>query len=282
MDITIAIVSYNTSDLLVRCLSSIYKYTKNVSFEVIVVDNASSDDTVNRVKKKFPQVKLIQNNKNNFFSKANNQALEKAKGKYFLVLAPDSYFFDNSIKLLVRYLNRNPDIGAVDGLEYYENNKLVPTGSLVSTPLIDFYELSFIGKHLSNKSLLRKYRIKNISRKKEFSIDVGCDAFLCIRTKLMRNIRGFNEDLLLYYTENDICKKIKDNHYKIMHYPKAQIVHNVSVSVSKIGWKKYEIYYKDMLTFYNQNGYSFSGKFLYLLLICELQFYKLKYYINAR
>lgn len=269
MDVSIAIVSYNTKDFLERCLKSTFKYTKNIKFEVIVVDNASSDKSAELVIKKFPHVKLIKNKKNNYFSKANNQALRAARGRYFLLLAPDAYFIDNSVKKFVDYMDKNKKIGAVDGLELSEDKKIVITGFRFSTPLLDFYELSFIGKRIADKKALNKFRIKNRSRKDEFPIDVGCDAFLCIRTDLMKRIKGYDEKFLLFYTENDLCLRIKNEGYEIMHYPKAILIHKFSVSTKKMGWEKFDIYYKDLLNYYLKNGYKISGLFLYVLLTIE-------------
>src|SRR3972149_5493828 len=107
MDVTISIVSYNTKDLLERCLRSIFRYTKGISFEVIVIDNASSDGPGEMVEQKFKKVRLIKNESNKYYTGANNQALKKARGKYFLILNADTYFVDNSIKKIFDYMGEN-------------------------------------------------------------------------------------------------------------------------------------------------------------------------------
>ena len=104
MQLSVSIVSFNTKALLKRCLASIFKFTKGLSFEVIVVDNGSTDDSAAIVRKDFPQVKLIQNRTNRWYSGANNQALNAAKGKYFLILNSDIFLKDNAFKSLVCYL----------------------------------------------------------------------------------------------------------------------------------------------------------------------------------
>lgn len=269
MDVTISIVSYNTRDLLKRCIESISKHTKGILFEVIVVDNASDDGTIEMVERKFEKVRLINNKENKYYTGANNQALKKARGKYFLILNADTYFVDNSIKKIVDYMEKNINTGAVEGLEVYEDGRLVPNGSKFSTPLIDFYELSFIGKRLKNKKMINDYRIASKRRDQTFDIDVGCDAFLCVRTNLMRNIGGYDDNLLLYYTENDLCLRIKKLGYTIVHLGSAKVIHDVSSSVKKIGWKKFDIYYHDLVTYYIKHGYKISGTFLFLLLKFE-------------
>lgn len=269
MDLSISIVSYNTRGLISRCLDSIYKNTKSIKFEVIVVDNSSSDETVEFVRRNFPKVKLIANKKNNFFAFGNNQALKIAKGKFFLLMAPDAYLVDNSLKKVVDFLNNNPMVGAVDGLEIYENGNIVPTGSLFSTPLIDFYELSFIGNKFASKESIGGYRLKNKNRKKNFEIDVGCDAFLFVRTELMKKINGYDSRFKLYYTENDLCLRIKKEGYDIVHFGEAKVIHQVSASVDAIGWRKFDIYYQDLFTYYQKHGYKISGAILFGLLKIE-------------
>lgn len=264
-----SIVSYNSRDLVMRCLESIFKYSKGFRFEVIVVDNASFDSTDQMIEKKFKKVKLIKNEINKYYTGANNQALKIAKGKYFLILNADTYFVDNSIKKILDFMEKDKSIGAVEGLEVYEDGSLVPNGSKFSTPLLDFYELSFIGKRLKNKDMIDEYRIINKKRDEMFDIDVGCDAFLCVRTDIFRKIGGYDTNLLLYYTENDLCLRIKELGYKIVHLGNAKVIHIVSASVQKIGWRKLDIYYRDLLTYYIKHGYIVSGLSLFFLLKIE-------------
>lgn len=269
MDVTISIASHNTSILLEKCIKSIQKYTKNVSYEILVVDNNSSDGTGLMIKNNFPKVTLIRNHKNNFYSKANNQALKIARGKYFLILNADTYFKDNSIKKIIDYLDNHKNVGAVEGLEIYENGRLLPNGSRNVTPLIDFYALSLLGKKFADKKTLNTYRYSNKNRRDTFEVEVGCDAFLAVMTNIMKKIGGYDEKLLLYYTENDLCIRIRQQGYTVVHLGSSYVYHKVSVSANKLKWKKLDLYYSDLLTYYKKNGYAVSGTLLYMLLKVE-------------
>lgn len=269
LDLTISIASYNTSDLLTRCLNSIYKNTRNVNLEVIVVDNASSDGTKKMIKENFKKVKLIENKKNLFFTVANNQALKLAKGRYFLILNSDTYFVDNSIRKMIEKMDKNSRIGAVGGTEVYENGEIILTGSKFSSPLIDFYELSFIGKRFKNKKIINRFKMNRISRLSDFDVDMTSDAFLMVRTNILKELGGYDPKLLLYYTENDLCLRIKKKGFRILHMSEARVVHTVSASVKKIGWKKLDIYYHDLLHYYKKNGRPITGTMLYALLKME-------------
>jgi len=109
MDLTIVIVNWNTKRLLEDCLYSIYKFTKGVKFETIVIDNGSKDGSVQMMSKKFPQVKLIPNKDNLGFTKANNQGIKAAKGEYVLLLNSDTYLTENSLKKLVELKAKTPE-----------------------------------------------------------------------------------------------------------------------------------------------------------------------------
>lgn len=269
MDVSISIVNYNTKDLVIKCITSILKYTKGIRCEIIVVDNGSNDGATHAIKKLFPKVTVIINNRNNYFSKANNPALKIAKGKYFLILNSDTWFVENSIKKMVDYLEKHKNVGACEGLEMYKNGEIINTGSLFSSPIIDFFELSLLGKYIKSRRLIQEYRINHRSRQETFPIDIGCDAFLMVRKKILDRINGYDEDLMLYYTENDLCFRIKELGYEIVHLGNVLIMHHVSESVKKIGWKKMDIYYKDLLCYYKKRGYAISGFLLYLLLKSE-------------
>ena len=105
MDVSIIIVSYNTKSLIKNCINSIYKYTKDISFEIIVSDNGSIDGSVEMIKRDFPSVILIENNENLGFGAANNKGLALAKGKYILYLNSDTILLNNSVKFFYDYCN---------------------------------------------------------------------------------------------------------------------------------------------------------------------------------
>src|SRR3989344_8158848 len=120
INVTISIASYNTIKELKKCIESIYEHTKGITFEIIVVDNASTDGTPSMIEKNFPKLILLKNKENKFYGGANNQALSIAQGKYFLILNADTHFKDDSIKKMASYMDRNKEVGAVEGLEIYE------------------------------------------------------------------------------------------------------------------------------------------------------------------
>lgn len=260
LDLTISIVSFNTRKLLRRCLASIYQYTKNLSFEVIVVDNASKDGSVKMVKKYFPQVKLIVNKTNRYYTGANNQALRFAQGKYFLILNSDIFLKSNALKKLVDYLNHHPKVGAVEPLQRYEDGRIAPTGSQHNRIWLDLVALTGLHRLIKLKTLLQ-------DRKLTYPTEVISDGAMLIRTDLFRKINGYDENFKLYYTENDLCKKIQSKKFTTVHLGSAQLFHTVSASTDKAGWKTIsQIYAKDALTYYVKYGSKISAWLLFLCL----------------
>lgn len=262
--LTISIVSYNTRDLLQKCLASIYEKTKGVTFEIFVVDNASTDGSAQMVSKEFTRVNLITNCDNKFYTKANNQALKLAKGKYFLILNCDIFFIDHSLKKMVDFLEKNPKVGAIEGLQMYLDNVPIPTGTKESSVLVDFYNLSWLGDSIADKAKVDWYKQVNKDRKETWEAEIICDAFLMLPTALFRKIGGYDENLLLYYTENDLCKRIANKGYKLMHFGEAKVMHRVNASSKKLGRKKInKIYLEDLKNYYRKWNRPFWGELLY-------------------
>ncbi len=124
VDITIGLVSYNTKDLVVRCLSSVIEHTQGVSHQIILVDNASKDGTVDIVKEKFPSVEIIRSPKNVGFSSAINMALAQAKGRYFAMFNSDTALLNDTFTELVRFADSQPDCGIACPQLYYPDGKV--------------------------------------------------------------------------------------------------------------------------------------------------------------
>lgn len=279
VDVTISIVSYNTKDLLIRCLDSIKKHTKEITYEIIVVENGSRDGTVEALKER-KDVLFINNKKNKFFTKANNQAFLLSKGRYFLILNADTYITDNSFKKMVDYLDQHKDVAACEGLEVYEDGRVVPTGSRFSSPLIDFYELSIIGNKMKNKKAIKSYRMTDKKRTATFDVDVACDAFLMVRRQVFKDIGMYDERMKLYYTENDLCKSIKKMGQRIVHLGNAKVIHKVSASADQLGVKKNDIYYNDLLSYYKKHNFVILGYILYFDLLIEKKLLKAREFVR--
>lgn len=204
IDVSVVIVSYNTADLLPACLESIAKST-GVSTEVFVVDNASKDESVAEVRNRFPNVVLIPNETNRGFGPANNQALTKSSGRYILLLNPDTTVRADSLLKLVTYMDSHPDVGLAGPAV------INPDGSRQ-----DSVSMRYPGQRHTRGEL------------DHLPGEIACVLGACqiVRSSLLHDIGGFDEDFFLYGEDQDLCLRIRKKGSKVGHVTDAVILHH--------------------------------------------------------
>lgn len=225
MDVSVIIVNYNTKNLCVNCIKSIIEKTKDVEYEIIVVDNNSKDDSVEAIKSNFPNIKLIINKENSGFGMANNKGFEIAKGKYLFCLNPDTLLVNNSIKILYDFMENNPDCGASGGNLYDKDmNKAFSFGYgddiksllLRKTILKYFYRKEY--KKIKNFA-------KNADKNKLQEVNHITGADLMLRKSVIDKVGGFSPKFFLYFEETELEVRIRRAGYKIFFVPESKIMH---------------------------------------------------------
>ena len=226
MDVSIVIVSYNTKELLAECLKSVKKAIENLTAEVFVVDNNSSDGTVDFIKKNFPWVKLTVNKQNVGFSKANNLSLKIAKGKYILVLNPDTELMPDSIIKIINFMNKNSEVGISTC------RVQLPDGSLdrdcrrhFPTPWRALTHFIGLSKVFPGSKIFDQYYIGYQKDDIDHEIDACEGAFMMVRKDAIAKVGYFDEDFFFYGEDLDWCWRFKEAGYKIMYTPRAKIIH---------------------------------------------------------
>ncbi len=226
MDISIIIVNWNTKDLLLDCLSSVFKTVNGISFEVWLVDNASTDGSVEAVKNEYPGVNIIQNSENLGFAAANNLAFARMKGRYALLLNTDTELTDGGVKEIYGFMESNPEVGMAFGqllnLDGSKQNSVANFPSLLSL--------------LCNETLLRILLPKKFpSKRKEYpspiEIDSGIGACLMVRKKAMEEVGVFDEQYFFFFEETDWAFRMKRAGWKVYFVPTAKIYHAQGKSV---------------------------------------------------
>ena len=219
-DISIVIVNYNTAGLLVECLNSIASQS-NLDMEVIVVDNASGDGSASLVTHDFPWVKLIANEHNLGFARANNQALQISQGRYVYFLNPDTVVLPGVFEAMTDFMSSHADIGLAG------TRIMNPDGSLQSS-----VEKRYPGQKRAKQDLG--------GLKGEIAWVLG--ASMIARTSILEDLGGFDEDFPLYGEEQDLCLRIRKTGWKIDFIPNAVVVHWGGQSERKTStidvWKK--------------------------------------------
>lgn len=231
-DASIIIVNYNTKDLLHKCIGSLYKKSSRFPLEVILIDNNSSDGSVECISKDFPQVVIIANDINKGFSSANNQGISCAKGKYFILLNPDTYILPGSIDALLEFMEKNSSVG-VAGPRLVTQN-LIPMKSHFAFPSLkrDFMENVFLDFFHAPFSLL-SYLLGKLKQKKPIAVDWITGACLALRRELIDDIGLFDERFFLYYEEVDLCYRAHKKGWKIFFIPYCDIIHYGGQSTKK-------------------------------------------------
>jgi len=193
IDLSIIIVSWNTKDLLDKCLRSVYENNSQLNLEVFVVDNNSKDQTVDMVKSKYPLVKLISNNKNLGFAVANNQALKKAQGKYILLLNPDTEILEKALERAIEFMANHLDCGVM-GAKLLNTDKTVQFSvRKLPTWWPIFLLLVKAPKFFKKLKALDDYLCLNFNYNKLQTVEQVMGAFMLMTKKLIDEIGLLDE-----------------------------------------------------------------------------------------
>ncbi|MFA5029524.1 MAG: glycosyltransferase family 2 protein [Patescibacteria group bacterium] len=234
MDLSIVIVSWNVKELLNKCLTTISKNSAGLSWEIVLVDNASSDGTVETVRQKFPEVKLIANKQNLGFAKANNLALKEAQGEFILLLNPDTEVLSGSLEKCLAIIKDNPRIGIL-GCQLLNSDKSVQP-SVRRFPRLWPILLLFLKlpKFFSFKSVNR-YLAKDFDYQKEQTVDQVMGAFMLLPKRVIGEIGPLDERFFIWFEEVDFCRRARQKGYQVFYTPQAQIIHHGGQSFSQQG-----------------------------------------------
>lgn len=231
MDLSIIIVSWNVCGHLEKCIESIYANVRGLSFEVIVVDNASRDDSVAMVESRFPEVKLIKNERNAGFCRGNNQGLEVYQGEFAVLLNPDTEVYDGAMDSMVAFLREHPDVGAVGPMLLSPEGLSMPNGT--KFPTLRRELLGVTGLHEFRKA---EYQLEGYGRddfSKLAEVDVVCGACLLTRRALIDQIGGLDEALFMYFEEVDFCLRARKAGWRVFYVPEARVYHHWMQSVKQ-------------------------------------------------
>ncbi len=276
VDLSIIIPSYNTVGITKQCIESIVKLidSQPVTIEIIVVDNASSDNTITEIqilKIKYQndklKFKIIQNNQNIGFARANNQGVKETTGKYILFLNSDVIIDKIDFKELVQYFEKNDKIGALTVKINLKKNGIDPASHRgFPTLWRSFCYFSGLEKLLGGRCFLKKvfggYHLLNNDLETIHEIDSPSGAFFLTRKELLNKLKGFDEEFFMYGEDLDLAYRIKEQGYRIIYYPKWMATHLKYQSGLQKDQKTRAVikehFYKAMKIFYKKH---YDGKY---------------------
>lgn len=254
MQMSVIIVNYNVKYFLEQCLLSLTNALKNIEAEIIVVDNASTDDSITYLAPKFPSVSWIDSTTNLGFSKANNLALAQAKGQYTLFLNPDTIVNKHAIQTCLHYLDQHPQVGAVGVKLIDGSGQFLPESKRgFPTPANAFYKFSGLAKIFPTILPFAGYYLGNINKEDTQPIDILPGAFMCCRTDIIKALNGFDEHFFMYGEDIDLCYRIKQRSYDIVYLGNAAIVHFKGESTQKNSLQYIQRFYGAMQLFVNKH-----------------------------
>lgn len=260
MDLSIIIVNYNVKEFLQNLIHSIEKASANISKEIIIVDNASDDGSVEFLKDKFPQVKLIANKKNLGFGKANNIGLTEAKGDFLLLLNPDTIVAEDTLDEMLRFFSVNSKAGLA-GCKI-----LNPDGSLQLAcrrgfpgPWTSFTKVTGLSTLFPKNKIFAKYNLTYLDENQTYEVDAISGSFMMMRREVYEKVGGFDEQFFMYGEDLDLCYRIQKAGFKVFYVHSTQIIHYKGESTKRSSLDETKVFYNAMHLFVKKH---FSSSFL--------------------
>ncbi|MCS7190841.1 MAG: glycosyltransferase family 2 protein, partial [Fimbriimonadales bacterium] len=207
--LSICIVNWNTRELLRACLQSIYRYPPSEPFEVIVVDNASSDGSAAMVCAEFPQVILIANTQNLGYARGNNQAIARAQGEFILLLNPDTEVFSDTLDQAIAFLRAHPDGGAIGARQLFPDGRVQASVRGFPTPANLLFEVSGLARLFPRSRRLGGYRMRWFRYDTVAEVDQPMATFLMTRRAVIQQVGLMDEAFPLFFNDVDWCYRIR-------------------------------------------------------------------------
>jgi GT2 family glycosyltransferase len=250
LQLSVIIVNYNVKHFLEQCLFSVYKALKNISAEVIVVDNNSVDGSLTLIKEKFPQVILISNKVNTGFSVANNQGIRLAKGKFVLLLNPDTVVQEDTFEKTLAFMQNHEDAGGL-GIKMLDGkgNFLPESKRGLPTPAVAFYKIFGLTKLFPKSKKFGQYHLTYLNKNKNHQVDVLSGAFMLMRKEALDKVGLLDETFFMYGEDIDLSYRLSLGGYKNYYFADSNIIHYKGESTKKSSINYVIVFYKAMAIF---------------------------------
>jgi hypothetical protein len=236
VDLSIVIVSFNTKALLRDCIASVYRETTIKVIEIIVVDNASADGSVDMLRSEFPKVKIIPNTQNKGFAAANNQGMAASHGRYLLLLNSDTIILNGAIDKMFEFMESRNDVSIAGCRQVYPTMQLQPSCRSFPTLWNIFTEATFLYKFFPRTKIFGQYYLSYFQYDTVKEIDVVMGSFMFIRKNVIDDIGGFDEDFFFFTEETDFCYRARAKGHRSYFFPGAEIIHIGGGSQKNLYW----------------------------------------------
>ncbi|HLF20099.1 MAG TPA: glycosyltransferase [Bacteroidota bacterium] len=250
IQLSIIIVNYNVRDFLHHALISLQKAAKGIRSEIIVVDNASDDGSVEMVRKRFPGVLLIPNKQNLGFAGANNIGLKRARGKFLLLINPDTVVQEDTLRVMLDFFDEYPDAGLA-GCKI-----LNPDGSFqlscrrsFPTPWVALTKITGLSRLFPTSSWFGRYNLTYLNTEETYEVDAVSGSFMMLRRSVFERAGGLDEAFFMYGEDLDWCYRIQKEGWKIYYVHSTQIIHYKGESTKRSSLDEIQTFYEAMHLF---------------------------------
>ena len=234
MKLSVIIVNYNVEYFLEHCLLSVRKAVKDIDAEIFVVDNNSVDGSVNMLKSKFPEVKLIENKENTGFAKANNQAIRISSGKYVLLLNPDTVVEEDTFVKCLDFMDKHPDAGGLGVKMIDGQGKILKESKRgFPTPWVCFCKMTGLTKIFPHSKRYCGYYMGHLPYDKTNEVDILAGAFMLMRKEALDKVGLLDETFFMYGEDIDLSYRITQGGYKNYYFADTSIIHYKGESTKK-------------------------------------------------
>ncbi|MCB9189406.1 MAG: glycosyltransferase [Flavobacteriales bacterium] len=250
MELSVIIVNYNVKHFLEQCLNSVALAMKGLDVEVFVVDNISIDGSVEMVREKFEWVNLIANQENVGFSRANNQAIRISKGKYILLLNPDTVVEEDTFRKVIGFMNDHPKCGGLGVKMIDGKGKFLPESKRgLPTPSVAFYKISGLARIFPKSKKFGQYHLGFLPMEETNKIEILSGAFMMMRKSVLDEVGLLDEDFFMYGEDIDLSYRIILGGYENYYFPETSIIHYKGESTKKSSINYVFVFYNAMIIF---------------------------------
>lgn len=256
-DVTIVVINWNTRDLLLRCIQCVYDKCAGLLLEVIVLDNASHDDSVLVLRERFPQVHIIENHENVGFARANNQGVRASNAPYALLLNSDAFLTEGALQVMLDLIRREPRAALVGAQLRNADGSFQASHTPFPNLWREFLILSGIGRALKGPWYPSR---RDEAEKAPQIVDYVDGACMLVRRDVYLQLGGLDEEYFMYSEEVDLCLRLKQHGWQVWYQPAAQVVHLGGASSASRRVEREREMYRSRLRFYRKHYGAFNAR----------------------
>lgn len=281
MKLSVVIVSYNVKYYLEQCLYSVERAIQGISAEVLVVDNASSDDSISYLQSRFPWVKFILNHQNGGFSHANNQAFEQAQGEYVLMLNPDTIVGEDMFANCIAFMDSHPEVGST-GVKMLNRNGTFALESRrgLLTPWVAFCKATKLCNRYPKSRVFGKYYMSYLDENQANPIDMVSGAYMFLRKEALDKVGKLDEQFFMYWEDTDLSYRLLKSGAQNYYLPEL-LFHYKGESSRKSTFRYRYYLFSSALIFFKKH-FFLDYLFMYLPMIFSILFCRMRIHWGNR